>query len=77
MYRQIHEQAKWNNNRLVQFNLGSQPPKKSENSENAHPRSKYSDYTPLFHILEYVYQVDNHNKIPPPYPLKNLGKNMD
>ena len=38
---------------------------------------KYNDYAALVHNLEYIFHMDNRNKIPPPKLLRNTGKNLD
>ena len=66
-----------NNDRRVQLNLGTPVARKPEQLVNPRPYSKYSDYNPLIQNLEYIFHVDNQNKIPPARPLKNSDKNQD
>ena len=66
-----------NNNRRVQFNLCAPVARKPKQLENPRPYSNYSDYTSLLHNLEYIFHMDNWNKIPLARPLKNSGKNQD
>ena len=51
------------------------PIRGTDSQGNIQPQSKYSDYASLVHNLEYICNIDNHTKIPPPCPMKKQGKN--
>ena len=65
-------------NRPWPYELVAQQPRRPDNrNERRSTPSIFVDYTALVYNLEYVFQVDNRNKILAPRPLHNTGKNLD
>ena len=64
-------------NRRTQFINDAPNVRKPEQLINPRLPSKYTSYALLVHNLEYIFHVDNRNKIPPARPLKSPGKNQD